>query len=101
MVEVTQIVRDAVADYMALISAMKGKYDPVAMAFMDPICDDMPITQAFAAIHQAGIAEGRRQMREEAATVAEYYPSPLNDLPMAMAIKGVVMAIRAIPIGDE
>ena len=53
-----------------------------------------------ATFYQAAIAEGRRQMREEAATVAEYYPSPLNDLPMAMAIKGVVMAISAIPIGD-
>ena len=57
--------------------------------------------QPIAAHRLAAIAEGRRQMREEAATVAEYYPSPLNDLPMAMAIKGVVMAISAIPIGDE
>lgn len=48
MVEVIQADRDAAADYMAAISALKGEYDPVSMAFMDSICDDMPIVQAFA-----------------------------------------------------
>jgi hypothetical protein len=40
--------RDAAADYMAAVSVLRGAYDPVAMAFMDPICDELPIVQAFA-----------------------------------------------------
>ena len=91
MVEVTQLDRDAAADYMALIGAMKGKYDPIVMVFMDPICDDMPIVQAFAARRLAGIAEGRRQMREEACHVTSE----------CMFVEQVAPRIRAIPIGDE
>lgn len=45
---VTQADRDAAANYMARVSAAKGDYDPVSMAFMDSACDGMLIVQAFA-----------------------------------------------------
>lgn len=49
---VSQRARDAACDYMAEVSAMQGKYDPVAMAFMDEACDELPIVQAFARFEQ-------------------------------------------------
>ena len=46
----------------------------------------------------AAIAEGRRQMREEAAREIERY----SESPHVLSVAGrVVAAIRAIPIGDE
>ena len=42
------------------------------------------------------ITTARRQAIEECARVAEGYPSPLDDLPMAMAVRGISTAIRAL-----
>ena len=56
---VIQADREAAANYMAAVSVLKGEYDPVSMAFMDPACDDLPIVQAFAAHRELGERRGR------------------------------------------
>lgn len=38
---------------------------------------------------------------EECARMVEEYPSPLNDLPMALAMRDVAAAIRALKTEDQ
>lgn len=42
------------------------------------------------------LEDARSEALEEAAECAERYPSPMNDLPMALAIRSVAKAIRAL-----
>lgn len=54
------------------------------------------VAQIVAAHRQAGIAEGRRQMREEAALVVK------KEMPDATrSAQSIAKTIRAMPIGDE
>ena len=106
MVEVTQADRDAAA--AVHYNYQKGSLAwPHAKSGKDRIksgeWDNHSLIQAFAAHHLAAIAEGRRQMREEAATATvdcmcdQEWPPQDGDV----QIDEVVAAIRAIPIGDE
>jgi hypothetical protein len=49
----------------------------------------------FAAHAQAARVEGAAAEREAIASFVEGYPSPMNDLPMALAIRDLAAAIRA------
>jgi hypothetical protein len=52
--------------------------------------DDWPEVQFLAAAeHRGALAE-----RERCAVIVENYPSPMNDLPMALAMRSVAQAIR-------
>lgn len=42
------------------------------------------------------LEDARSEALEEAAECAERYPSPMDDLPMALAIRSVAKAIRAL-----
>ena len=41
-------------------------------------------------------AQEREAVIEQCAVVVENYPSPMNDLPMALAMRSVASAIRAL-----
>lgn len=49
---------------------------------------------------RAALQEQRRAVIEECAAVAEQYPSPMNDLPMTLAMRGVAIGIRALATPD-
>lgn len=44
---------------------------------------------------EAGEQRGMKHQRERDAVIAENYPSPLDDLPMALAIRSIAQAIRS------
>ena len=90
MVEVTQAERDAAFAVLVHTDDNNGYGREY---IRDGLYDGNMVVQAFAAIHQAGLIEGRRQMREEAAKLADGYCTARTD--------DVARGIRAIPIGDE
>jgi len=51
---------------------------------------DIPLTYAFARHAE----QARREQIERDAAIAENYPSPMDDLPMALAMRSVAQAIR-------
>ena len=111
MVEVTQACRDAAASTLAWALAPT----PEDISHWKTQCiageyDNHHIVQAFA----AAIAEGRRQMREEAALMADYQSTISGCQKRRTKSLGLyretyfteigreaAAAIRAIPIGDE
>ena len=87
LVEVVQADREAAANYMAFVSVLRGGYDPVSMAFMDAICDDMPIVQTLARHRIAVLAAPRpiieAEALERAADVADAERDKANKYVMA------------------
>lgn len=71
---VTQADREAAANYMAFVSVLKGEYDPVSMAFMDELCDDMPIVQTLAAHRTSSTAELLEALLAVVAATRAYLP---------------------------
>ena len=89
MVEVTQFVRDVAA---RIYEGTTGGYGD---NYKNGSLDHGALVQNLAALSQAAIAEGRRQMREEAADIAGAIDSGRGNE------AEIARAIRAIPIGDE
>lgn len=112
MVEVTQADRDAAFAVLVHTDDNNGYGREY---IRDGLYDGNMVIQTLAAYRLAAIAEGRRQMREEAAGVAgegnEHWRSKSGVTKdrresrdyetMAIACAHVQAAIRAIPIGDE